>query len=228
VIAGLFDEIVQSGAFSPEDEDAVGSEVVVGVVGGSALVESEDPDVLLFHLLERADEVRNSRNSNVFGGSGRGFGYGGGYGGGSALGDNDAVDAGTVGGSKQGSEVVGVFDTVEGEEEAGLGWFLRCEEVFDCEEFSLTNDGQYALVGVGAGEPGELIPGLERNADAGGPAEVDEPLEAVVAAVVAFPGDGDMVQLAGTGTDGLLDRVETVKNFHDSSVLSKREIAARP
>jgi len=83
-------------------------------------------------------------------------------------------------------------------------------------------------MGVGAGEPGELVPGLERNADAGGPAEVDEPLEAVVAPVVAFPGDGDMVQLTGTGTDGLLDRVETVKNFHPFSLLSKCKIAVRP
>ena len=82
-------------------------------------------------------------------------------------------------------------------------------------------------MGVGAGEPGELVPGFERYADAGGPAEVDQPFQAVVA-VVAFPGDGDMVQLTGTGTDGLLDRVETVKNFHDSSLLSKRKIAARP
>ena len=80
-------------------------------------------------------------------------------------------------------------------------------------------------MGIGAGEPGELVPGLEGYADAGGPAEVDQPFQAVVA---AFPGNGDMVQLTGTGTDGLLDRVETVKNFHDSSLLSKRKIAARP
>src|SRR5437660_8686550 len=30
-----------------------------------------------------------------------------------------------------------------------------------------------------------------------------------------------MIKLPGTGTDGLLDRVETVQNFHCSSLLSK-------
>ena len=84
--------------------------------------------MLLFHLLERSNEVRNSRNPHVFRGSGRGFGYGGGHGSGSALGQDDAVDAGTVGGSEQRSEVVGVFDTVEGEEEAVLAWLVGVRE----------------------------------------------------------------------------------------------------
>jgi hypothetical protein len=30
-----------------------------------------------------------------------------------------------------------------------------------------------------------------------------------------------MIKLPGTGADGLLDRVETVQNFHCSSLLSK-------
>jgi hypothetical protein len=124
---------------------------------------------------------------------------------------------------------VGVFDAVEGEEEAVLSWLVGCwlvrsEEVFDSEEFSFSNDGQDALVGVGAGEPGELVPGLERYADAGRSAELDKLFEAVVA---TLPGDGDMVKLAGTGTDGLLDRVETVKNSM-VPFISKRKIAARP
>ena len=128
VIAGLFDQIVQSCAFAPEDEDAVGLEVEVGVVGSSAFIQSEDPDVLLLHLFERANEVGNPRNPNVFRGSGRGFGYGRGDGGGSALGEDDAVDAGTVGGSEQRSEVVGVFDAVEGEEEAVLARLFGVRE----------------------------------------------------------------------------------------------------
>jgi hypothetical protein len=134
--------------------------------------------VLLFQKLERSNQIRNSRNSNVFRRSCRGFGYGRGYGGGSALGQNDAVDAGAIGGPEERSEVVGVFDTIEGEEEAILSgfagcWLVRSEEVFDSEEFSFSNNGQYALVGISAGEPGELVPGLERYADAGDPAKLD-------------------------------------------------------
>src|SRR6202000_1960965 len=44
MVAGLFDQVVEAGAFAAQDEDAVASEVVVGVVGGAALVESENPD----------------------------------------------------------------------------------------------------------------------------------------------------------------------------------------
>ena len=120
VVAGLFDEVVEAGSFSAQDEDAVGAEVEVHVIGGAALVEAEDPDVFLLELLEGADEVGDSGDADVLGGSGGGFGYGAGDGGGAAFWDNDAVDTGSVGGAEEGSEVVGVFDAVEGEEEAVL------------------------------------------------------------------------------------------------------------
>jgi len=40
VIAGFFDEVVEACAFATKNEDAVGVEVEVGVVGGAALVEA--------------------------------------------------------------------------------------------------------------------------------------------------------------------------------------------
>ena len=156
VVAGLLDQVVEAGAFAAEDEDAVGAEVEVGVVGGAALVEAEDPDVGLLHLLEGADEVGDAGDADVLGGAGGGFGDGGGDGGGAALGEDDAVDAGAVGGAEEGAEVVGVLDAVEGEEEAVVGWsgFLRGEQVFDGEEGALADQGEGSLVGVGAGRCG--------------------------------------------------------------------------
>jgi hypothetical protein len=76
-------------------------------------------------------------------------------------------------------------------------------------------------MGIGPGEAGELVPGFESDADTGLSAEVDQALEAIVPAVVAFPGHADVVELPRTGADGLLDWVETVKNVHTSSLLSK-------
>ena len=38
-------------------------------------------------------------------------------GGGAAFGEDDAVDAGAVGGAEEGAEIVGVFYAVEGEQE---------------------------------------------------------------------------------------------------------------
>ena len=93
------------------------------------------------------------------------------------------------------------------------------EEVFDGEELALANEGDDALMGVGLGEPGELVAGLEGDADAGGAGEGDEPFEAVVA---AFAGDGDVVELSGAGADGLFDGVEAVENFHIPSLPSER------
>jgi hypothetical protein len=71
---------------------------------------------------------------------------------------------------------------------------------------------------VRSGEPSELVPGLEGHSDTGGSAEFDEPFQAIVS---TLPGHADMVKLPGTRTDGLLDRVETEKNFHTLSLLSK-------
>jgi hypothetical protein len=73
-------------------------------------------------------------------------------------------------------------------------------------------------VRIGSGEAGKLVPGFEGDADTGSAAEVDEPFEAVVPAVASH---ADMVELPGTGADGLLDWVEAVENFHTSSLLSK-------
>ena len=73
-------------------------------------------------------------------------------------------------------------------------------------------------MGVCAGEAGELVAGLDGDANAGGAAEFDQALEAFVS---AFAGDADVIELAGTGADGLLDGVEAVQNFHPSILPSE-------
>jgi hypothetical protein len=60
---------------------------------------------------------------------------------------------------------------------------------------------------VRPGKPGELVSGFERHADAGRSAELDQPFQTIVS---TLPGHADMVKLPRTGTDGLLDGVETV------------------
>ena len=226
MIAGLFDEVVEAGSLAAEDEDAVGAEVEVHVVGGAALVEAEDPDVFLLELFERADEVGDAGYADVLGGSGGGLGDGAGDGGGAAFGEDDAVDTGSVGGAEEGAEVVGIFDAVEGEKKIVLAVGFGCEEVLDGEKLALADDGEDSLVGVGACEAGELVAGLDGDANFGGSAEFDEAFEAVVA---AFAGYADVIELAGAGADGLLDWVEAVENFHDLSLLpvGSREIGKR-
>jgi hypothetical protein len=73
-------------------------------------------------------------------------------------------------------------------------------------------------MGICSGEAGELVPGFESDAVTGFPAEVDEPFEAFVPTFASY---ADVVELPRTGADGLLDWVEAVENFHESSLLSK-------
>jgi hypothetical protein len=60
---------------------------------------------------------------------------------------------------------------------------------------------------IRTGKSGQLFPGFERYADTGGSAELDQPFQAIIS---ALPRHADMIKLPGTGTDGLLDWVETV------------------
>ncbi len=106
------------------------------------------------------------------------FGHSGGNRGGTTLGQNDTVDAGAIGSAQESSEVVRIFDAVEGEEEAvGTGFSTGGEEVLDSEEGALTDKGENALVGVGMGHTGELVAGLKCDADVGGAAEFGEALQ---------------------------------------------------
>lgn len=112
MVAGALDQIMQAGAFAAEDQADILAEVEVGVVGGAALVEAYDPDVLLLHGFEGAGDVDDLGDADVLAGAGGGLCRDGREGGGAALGEEDAVDAGAVGRAEEGAEVVGVFYTV--------------------------------------------------------------------------------------------------------------------
>jgi hypothetical protein len=142
---------------------------------------------------------------------GRGLGNRRGDRGRATLRQNHSVDAGSVSRAEKRSEIVGIFDAVECKEEAVLPVFLRSQKVFDSKKLTLPDDCQHALMGIGSGNPGELVARFERDADACGAAELDNTFEAVVP---AFAGNTYVVKLARTGTDGLLDRMKTVQNFH--------------
>ena len=73
-------------------------------------------------------------------------------------------------------------------------------------------------MGVGAGEAGKLVAGLDGDSDACGAAEFNQALEAFVS---TFAGDADVIELAGTGADRLLNRMEAVQNFHPLSLPSE-------
>ena len=120
MVARLLDQIVQTGALAAQDQNAIGLEVEVGVVGGPSLVQPKHPYVLFLHLLERADEVGDASDADMLGCARGGLGYGRGHRSGAPFGEDDPVDARAIGGPQQGSEIMRVFYAVEGEEELVL------------------------------------------------------------------------------------------------------------
>jgi hypothetical protein len=112
VVAGAADQIVETGAFAAEYEDAVSAKVELVIVRSAAFIQADDPDVLLFQLLKSADQVDDASNAKVFGGTGAGF-----YGDraerrSTALREDYAVDAGAIGNAQKSAEILRIFDAI--------------------------------------------------------------------------------------------------------------------
>jgi hypothetical protein len=193
VVAGAADEVVKAVAFASKDDYGVGREIVLVVTGCAALVEAGDPDVLLLELFEGADEVDDAGDADVLGGSGGGFDGDGAEGGGATLSKDDSIDCGGVGGAEERAEVLGVFDAVEGEEEAGL---RSGKKVFEVKELAGADYGHNSLMGMGFGQASELFFGLEAEADGVFAGCVYDFLEAPV---VSGAGYAYVVELAAAG-----------------------------
>jgi hypothetical protein len=131
----------------------------------------------------------------MLGSPGGGLGYGRGHWGRSPFRQNNTIEAGAIGGPEQRSQIVRVFDAVESKEEFVLSRLGRSQQILDSQKFSFPNDRQNALMGISAGEPGELVPGFERYANTRRAAELDQPFQAIIS---TLPGHADMVKLPGT------------------------------
>ena len=212
VVAGAADQIVQAGAFASEDDYGVGREVVAVVILSAVLVEADDPEIVSLESFEGANKVDDPGEAQVLGGSGGGLDGNGREGRGPALGEEDPVDTGGFGGAEKGAEVLRVFDSVEGKDQARVG---SGEEVLDAEEVALPDDGDDALVSGGPGQAGEGVAGLGAGFDAGGAAESGDGGKArIVSALEAFLGEANVVKAARAGDESLLDGMEAVQDFH--------------
>jgi hypothetical protein len=212
VVAGAAHQFVESSALATEDKDAIAGEIEVVVVGGAAFVETDDPHIAALKLFEGADEVDHAGNAEVFGGAGAGFDGDGADGCGAAFGEQDAVNAGAVGHTQQCAEVLGIFDTVKGQDQARCARDLRLEEVFDGEEFLGANECHDALMGGGSGNLGEVFARLLADADAGLPTLGNQAGEAVI---FAFAGNEDVIKFTAARLERLFYRVNAVQNLHE-------------
>jgi hypothetical protein len=60
MVAGAVHEIVETGAFSPENNNEVAGEIELVVCSAAALVETDDPEVAALEILKSADQVNDS------------------------------------------------------------------------------------------------------------------------------------------------------------------------
>jgi hypothetical protein len=229
VIAGAANEIVQAGSFASEDNYGIGREVVAVVILGAALVEADDPEIALFEGFQSADEVDNASEAEMLGGSGGGFDGDGAERSRAALGEENAIDTGAFGRPQEGTEVLRIFDAVEGENEAGGGAFAGAgEQIFEGEEVPFADDGEDALVGGGLGESGEGVARLGADIDAGFAAQGGNGGEAgVLTAAEALGGEADVVEAASAGAQRFFDGMKAVEDLHCFSSLSLLRILNR-
>jgi hypothetical protein len=217
VVAGAPDEIVQTGAFAAEDQNAVPGEVELVVVGGAALVETNDPNILPLEVFEGANKVDHARDAQVLGGSGAGLDRDWAERGRTPLGKNDAVDTCPVGYAQQRAEILRIFDTIERENETGrvgAGGIGR-EKVFEGECFLWPHESHDALVGGRASQLRELLARFLTDANTGLAALSDEAGEPLV---VALASDQNVIETAAASLESLLYGMEAIENFHEGSL----------
>jgi len=193
MVAGLFHQIVQPCTLTSQHKNAIDFEVEVGIVRCAALVQSNHPDVLLLHLLQRTDEVGNAGDAHMFRRSRGGLGYRCRNGGRPALRQDHPIHTRSVGGAKQRTQVVRIFNAIQRKQKLMLTVLFRGEQIFNCEELTLSNDGQYALMSIRSSKPGQLVARFKRDADARRAAQFDQPFQAFIPALAC---NTDMVELA--------------------------------
>jgi hypothetical protein len=218
VVTGATDEIVKAGTLATENDDAVASEVEAIVVGLAARVfagiETDDPEILPLELLKGAHKIHDASDAEMLGGPGAGLHGDCAQGGGTALCDDNAINARSIGDAQQSAKVLRIFDAVEGENETsgtGLGRVGE-KQILDGEKLLRADHCDNSLVAFRLGKLGQLLAGFLTDPDAGLATDGDEPLQALI---VSFAGDENMVKAPLAGFEGLLNRVEAVENFHE-------------
>src|SRR3984885_15312867 len=132
-----------------------------------------------------------------------------------SLGEDNAIDPGSVRHAKQRAQVLRIFDSVEGQKKAGCRADGGLEQVFESEGFLVPNKGDHALMCRRSRKLGQLLAGLLAHPHTGLPAIGDEAGEPVV---VALASNENVVKTAAARLKRLLHRMEAVENFHECSL----------
>jgi hypothetical protein len=172
---------------------------------------------VLFEFFQRPDEIHDAGDAEVLGGSGRSLQRGRAERGGAALREQNAVDTGPVGDAKQCAKILRVLNAVKSQNETRgrrAGW-IRLEKVFKREEFLGPDKSNDALMAGISGDGSQLLARLLGDPDSALAAGGDNGFKA---RVVALTGHKHLVEVASSGAQSFLHRMQAVENFHEGSV----------
>jgi hypothetical protein len=174
-------------------------------------------------VLERADQIDDAGDAEVFRCARAGFESNGAERRGAALGKHYAVDAGAIGHAKKCAEVLWVFHAIESENEAGCMRVrgIGREEVFKGELLLRTNHCDDALVRGGAGQLRELLTRFDRDADASLAALRKQIFQPLIAPLASHQ---HTVKAALARAQRFFNRVQAVQNFHRDSLEDRASV----
>jgi len=216
MIAGATDKIVESCAFPPENEHTVARKVELVIFGRSALVETDNPEVLALQVLKRAHEVDHARDPEMFRGACAGLYRSRAERRRATLGENDAIHPRAVSHTQQGSQILRIFHTVESQHQPRRRMTgdadRRREEIFNLEKLLRPHHGNYSLVRGCSRKFCQLLSRFLPDAHARLAAVADQSRKTLV---VALAGHDDVVKAASACLECLRNRMHSVEDFHE-------------
>ena len=117
VIASATDKIVKSLSFAAQNQSTVEAEIELVIVDGSALIETNAPNVISLEFLQSAHEIGDAGYAHMLRRASRRLGDCCRYGSGTTFRYDNTIDSCALCSPEQCSEIMRVFYAIEGEDE---------------------------------------------------------------------------------------------------------------
>lgn len=220
-IAGSAGEVVQAGAFAPEDQHAACRQVVLVVVDLSPLIEARAPEAGLLESAERADKVDDTRQPHMLRRTRRGLDGGSAQRRGTPLRRDHSIDARSLGAAQQRTKILRIFDAVQSQHQRLLR--QSANKVLQGQRPPLANDGHDSLVSIAARHPGQLDAVGIADANSGFAESFDK--RGKMAA--AFPQGQNRLKMSCPRGQRFFNRMPPEQNVHGVQCIQEPTAAAR-
>jgi len=173
-----------------------------------------DPKSIFLHEFDGLNKIDNPGHRDVTSGAGGGLDDGGRDPGSAVPGDDDPVYTEAVSRADEGSEVLGVFNPVEQQDEAARkGGMAVCDDFLETRVGKLPAETKHALMGCGAGLAVEGLALADFHFDSPNCCHFEDCRH--VRAPFAL-GENDFTDVASFASESLQDGIDAVNDLHNS------------